>query len=200
MATEPQPIRAPSITAEVSAPRATSTSTWPTGSTRRAPLRFGFRDKPGRQADGDESNGQIHPEDRAPAETARERSADDRPNRQGQPGHRAPHPDGPRTGFGLLERVGDDRERHRVEHGCADSLESTERDQVADARSQAAEQRTEGENRHPHLENTPPPETVRHGTRQDQKAGDHERVGIDHPLQADEGGMEIVLEWRATTR
>ena len=58
------------------------------------------------------------------------------------------------------ERGGDDRHGHRVEHRAADGLHRPRRDQPADARRHAAQQRAEPEDAQADLEDPPPADPV----------------------------------------
>jgi hypothetical protein len=116
--------------------------------------------------------------------------ADTNPVRSGLPRRFA----GP---FGLVgERVGDDRHRHRVEHGPADGLQHAERDQPAQAGRQAAQPGTPGEDGQADQEGPATADPVGGRARQHQETGQHERVAVDGPLQSGDRGVQVPPDGR----
>ena len=57
-----------------------------------------------------------------------------------------------------------------------------------------AEERGEGEDAEPDREDAPPAEPVAERARGEQEGGEHQRVGVDDPLQAGEAGVEFPLD------
>ena len=138
----------------------------------------------------------VDPEDGAPAEAVDQGAAEDRAQRQRQAGHRAEHADGPGPLGRVGERGGDDRHRHRVEHRAPDGLQRTRRDQPADARRQAAQQRAEAEGGQADLEDAPAADPVGGGPGQHQEAGQHQGVRVNRPLQAGHRGVQVTPDRR----
>ncbi|GAA3028246.1 hypothetical protein GCM10020000_00930 [Streptomyces olivoverticillatus] len=75
-----------------------------------------------------------------------------------------------------------------------DGLHHAEEDQPLQAGRQAAQQRPEGEDDEPGLEDAPPPDPVGRGPGQHQQRGEDEGVGVDGPLQAGDRGTELLAD------
>ncbi len=120
---------------KVSRPSSTMTSSWPTGSGRRAAARA-TRARTARS-----STSAASPIGTLIQKIARQpigvdqRTADDRAEAEAQPDDAAPHADGAGALARFGEDVGDDRHRDGVEHRPADRLHRAERDQPAQARA-----------------------------------------------------------------
>jgi hypothetical protein len=76
----------------------------------------------------------------------------------------------------------------------AHRLERAEGDQGTQGRREATQQGTEREQPQPDLEHPAPAEPVGHRTREHQQAGDDQRVGVDHPLQATDRCVQRLLD------
>jgi len=131
-----------------------------------------------------------------PADGADEHAAEDRPQGQAQAEHRAPDAQGPGALAPVGDRIRDDRQGHRVEHGAAHGLHDPEQHEPSQAGGDTAQQRAEGEQAEPELEDPAPAEPVRGRAGEHQQAGQDERVGVDGPLQAADRGVQVSLDRR----
>ena len=61
---------------------------------------------------------------------------------------------------------------------------------------EAAQERAQCEQGHPHLEHATPAEAIRGGPAQHQEARDDDRVGIDHPLKPAERRSQVAADVR----
>ena len=144
---------------------------------------LGLRDEAPRERGRDQSDRHVHPEDRAPAARVDQRAAEHRAHRQADTDHSCPDADRLCALARVGEGVADDRHRHRVEHRAADGLHHAKDDQQLHGRGEAAQQRAEREQHQPELEDARASEAVGHRAREHQQAGEHQRVGVDRPLQ-----------------
>ena len=119
---------------------------------------------------------QPTPSTNSPSEDGAERQAD--------PHRGAPDADRLSPLTGIVEDVADDPHRHRVEHRAPHRLQHAEGDQQAERGGDAAQQRRDREDDEPRLEDAAAAEPVPGGPAEDQQAREHERVGVDDPLQA----------------
>ena len=180
-------------------PQSRETSTCPTGSTGRASAAFDSGTNRAASTMAITPNGQVHPEHRAPAEASRQRTTDHRPERQAMPAT------APQTPMARARALGSGNVLVMIESATGLSMDPPRAWRARNAirppmRGDAAQQRAEGKSDHADLEDAPPTKAVRHGTRQNREAGDDKRVGVDHPLQADDGGTQVVLGWTAAPR
>ena len=143
-----------------------------------------LRDKQRRQDDRHHSDRNVHQEHRSPADRVHQRATDHRSQREADPEHRAPDADRASALARVDEHVADDRHRDRVEHRAADRLQHSRRDQQLETRRQSAQQRAERERRQADLKDAPATDPVGGRSGQHQQAREHERVGVDRPLQA----------------
>ena len=192
---EPQPRLGPSMIAEVRLASMTMTSTWPTGSRRRG---RGARDSGTKRA---VSAIAARPMGMFTRNTARQLSPTSTPPRTGpsamlMPDDGAPDPDRLRPLARILERVADDRHRHRVEHRAGGALEHAEGDQPADARREAAGQRRGGEQREAELEHAGAAQAIRGRPAQHEQAREHHGVGGGRPLQRRDRRTEVAPDRR----
>ena len=93
------------------------------------------------------------------------------------------------------ERVEDDRERRRHDERRADAHHRAECDQLARVRRRLAAT-APAEYDEPDLERALPAEAVADRTRGQQQPGEHERVGVDDPLEVRAGRAEVALDRR----
>ncbi len=168
----------------------------PDGVGAAGPRGAGLGDVQGGHHDRDRHDRHVDPEDGAPVEGVDQGAAEDRAERERQAGHRAEHADGLGPFLRLREGGGDDRHRHRVEHGAADGLHGAGADEPADARRQAAQQRAEPERGETEQEDALAADPVGGGTGQQQEARQHQGVRVDRPLEAGHRGVQVVTDVR----
>ncbi len=121
---------------------------------------------------------------------------DDRPQRQADPDRSAPHADRLRALARVGEDVADDRHGDRIEHRSAHCLQHAKGDQQTEVRCDAAQQRSEREENQAQREHTLAAQTVAHRARQHQQARQHERIGVDRPLQARHRRVQLTPDRR----
>ncbi len=155
---------------------------------------FGFGDEFVGEEDGDEADGEVDPEDGAPADGLGEGSSDERADGEGDAGDGSPDADGAGSCLGVGKDVGDDGEGDGVEHGSAEALDGSKGDELVDGVGERAEKRPEAEGRQADEEAAAAAEAVGHGAGEHEEGGDDEGVGVEDPLQAGELGVEIVLD------
>ena len=89
-----------------------------------------------------------------------------------------------------------DGQAARGQQRPADALQGARRDQHPHVRGQAAEQRGEGEPHGADHEHPAPPVAVAERPAEQQQAGQRQRVGVHHPLQAGHPGVEVPPDGR----
>ena len=183
--------------ANVSDASPTITSSWPIGSSRRAVIGARLGHVQRGEQDRGEADRDVDEEHRPPAAGVDQRPADHGPERHAQPEHRAPQSDRHRPLAGVLERVADDRHRDRVEHRPAYRLHDTSRDQEPRASVPRPHSSDPSENT-----TSPTWKTRRRPIRSAvdpasmQQAREHQRVGVDRPLQPGERRVQVVMDRR----
>ncbi len=93
-----------------------------------------------------------------------------------------------------LERLCDQRQRGREHHRAAGALHGAGEVQRQRVPRQAACGRGQREHDQPGHEHAPAPEQVSQRAGRQQERGERERVGVDHPLQVGERGMQRALD------
>ena len=106
-----------------------------------------------------------------------------------------PGPDGA-TAFILRKRTTDDGETAGNEERRAESLKRPGSDQLADVPSKSARGRRRGEQRNADQKNAATAVVIAKRTADEQQRGEQKRVGFDHPLQVNGGGVEARLQRR----
>ena len=158
--------------------------------------RFRLRDESSRQDDRRDANGNVHPEDRAPADALHEDAANNRPEGHAETGHRSPDADRPSPLAGIAEGVTDDGHRHRVEHRASECLQHAECNKPCEVRGEAARERPEGEHAETDPENLATPDSVCGGTGEHEQARHDEGVDIDGPLQTGDRSVQLATDGR----
>ena len=138
----------------------------------------------------DHADRQVHEEDPPPVERGDKQPAQRRPGDGGHAGHRAPDAERGTAPF-RRERVRDDRQGLRHEHGGAEPLDRAERDQPARARGQAAGGRGGREHRDAAGEHDPWPDQVTKPACRDDQDRENQGVGVDHPQHVIERGVQV---------
>jgi len=95
-----------------------------------------------------------------------------------------------------VELLADQRQRGGEHAGAADPLQAPRQVEQGRVLGDPAEERGEGEDAEPDREDAPPAEPVAQRTGRQQEGGQHQRVGVDHPLQAGEAGVQFPLDVR----
>ena len=114
--------------------------------------------------DRDRDHRQVDEEHRAPPEMVEQVAADERPDRDAEPGHSRPDPDRAAP-LVVGKDVGQDRERRRHDERAAESLDRTCHDQRAGRTDQRAAERAEPEHDEPEEQRAAPPEPVAEAAR-----------------------------------
>ena len=149
---------------------------------RDVPGRFGLGDDGEGRDDPDRDHRDVDHEDGRPGEVLEQEAAQDRAGHDRQRRGSAPH--GDRLGpLPLVEDVGDDRERRGHCQRCAQTHEGAQGDELAGTAHQRRESRAESKEAHAHDQHPPPAESIGESAGHEQQTREHERVGIDHPLQ-----------------
>ena len=139
---------------------------------------------------------QVDPEHRAPLEVAQEEAARHRAERHGETGEAGPHGDRSAPLTRVAEDVGQDRQRGRHDQRPADAHERPAGHQLQGARRQRGRRRADGEQDDADLQGALAAEPVAEAARRQQQSGEHERVGIDDPLDLAVRGVEIADQRR----
>lgn len=98
--------------------------------------------------------------------------------------------------FALIEQHGEDRERRRKEHRCADAHERAQPDELRRRRREGSGERAASEHREAREEHRLAAVTIREPAAEQQQARDHNRVRVDDPLQIVNVGLQINREER----
>jgi hypothetical protein len=157
---------------------------------------FGLRHKERGKREREDTDGQVDPEDGPPTEGLGKCATEDGTEREGEAGDCSPDADSPGAGFGVMEGIGNDGERHGVEHGGAEPLHCAEGDECLDGGRGAAEDRTGGEQDEAGLKDPATPNAVRDGAGEHEEAGDDQGIGVEDPLELREAGTEVALNGR----
>ena len=149
-------------------------------------LGTGLRDQPVGRQQGDQPDGDVDQEDRAPTEAEeveRDQTAtDDLPGDRREPLDQALEAEGLRP-LGRRELDLDDGEDLRPHRGAAEALQQPGHDQSARARRRRAERGGDREAGDPELEHPAPAEDVAEAPAGDQRERVGEQVGRDDPLE-----------------
>jgi len=140
----------------------------------------GDKHRAGLQPDPEESSAQVY-------ETA---DRDRHPDRRSVDAHRHPA----LTAAGEL--LGDEGEGDREHDRAADALQAAGNVEEGRVGGDRAEQRGDGEDPQPDDEYAPAAEPVGQRPRGEDERGEREGVGVDHPLQVGEVGVQRALDLR----
>jgi hypothetical protein len=141
----------------------------------------------------------VDPEDPVPVDSFRDRAADDRPKGNREAGEAAVDAEDRCSPLGG-ERLRQDRQAQRQDHGAAEALDRACADQHRRARRESASRRRRGEQNESQTEESPPAETVAERGGADNSCGDGDVVGVDRPLQVREADVQRFLDARQRSR
>ena len=99
-----------------------------------------------------------------------------------------------------VELLADQRQRGREHPGAADALQPAGEVEQRRVAGDPAEERGEGEDPEADREDAAAPEPVAERAGGQQEGGEHQRVGVDDPLQAGEAGARVRAGCRAGRR
>ena len=143
---------------------------------------LGLREQhvPGDQRPGDDRD--VDEEHRTPPELLEQQTRCQRTDRRPPAGD--PGPDGDRLcPLASREHVGEDRQGRRHDERGTDPHHRPGGDQLARRVGEGAEQGSEGEDDEAELQRPLAPEAVTQRPGREQQAGEHQRIGVDDPLQ-----------------
>ena len=138
---------------------------------------------------------EVDEEDPAPAGPLRQCAADERADRDRRADRRAPDPErGP--ALAPVKLLREDGERDREHRRAAHALEAAGEVQEEGRGGRPAEGRGKREDADPRDEDPLAAEQVADRARAQGRACEQEGVGVDHPLEVGQGGMEVTLDAR----
>ena len=152
-----------------------------------------LRDPGHGDGEGEDADRDVDEEDPPPRETAREQAADDRADRDRETRRCT---EGAERDASVAALVGRGQQgQPGREHGCtADPLEPAGRDEQPDVLGRAAGHRAREEQRDADREDPAPAVEVGERPGGQQQGGEAECIGIHHPLQSRQSGVEITLD------
>jgi hypothetical protein len=148
------------------------------------------------ESGGGEADRHVDEEDPLPRERAGEDPAEQQAEGAAAGRDRTPDAERLRALGALGERRGDDRQRRRRDQRAAEALEAAGGDQHPGAGGEAVEQRGGREDEHAGDEQPAPADEVGGAAAEQQEPAEHQRVGVDHPLQVRRRELEVVLDRR----
>ena len=131
----------------------------------------------------EEDHGDVHEEDGSPVEVLEQHTAGQRPERDADPRGARPDRDRLLALHGLGEDVGDDRERRGEDQRGADPGHGAHGDERACGVDERGRGTPDAEHDEPEGEHPPSAEPVAEAPAREQEAGEHDRVGVDDPLE-----------------
>ena len=149
----------------------------------------GVRNEGERHRQHDHPDRHVDDEDPPPAGVGHQHAAQRRAGNGGQAGDGAPDAQGGAASIGR-ERGDDDGHRLRHQHGCADALHGSEGDQQRRVGRQPAGQAGQGEDHDSADEQVALAAQVAQPAGGDQQHGQHQDVGVDHPEDLVERGVQ----------
>ena len=145
------------------------------------------------QHDGDDPDRDVDEEDPFPAEVLGDQAADQRADRDGAADRRSP--DAERGGaVAAVELLPEQGERGGEHRRAADPLQPARQVEQGRVAGDAAEEGGEGEEAEPEREDAAAAQAVAERAGGEQEGGEHQRVGVDDPLQAGEARAEVPLD------
>src|SRR5262249_379691 len=153
-------------------------------------LRLGH--EPERGEEGEDADRYVDEEDPAPGERLGQRAAEHQADRRAA--DRRPDRECPGPLLPLVERRRDDRGRRRRDERCAEALERAEADQHPRSLRDPVQERRCGEDDEADQEEPLPSQKVASAAAEQEKAGEDERVRVDHPLEARLAEAEPALD------
>ena len=151
-----------------------------------------LRDEPEREHERGDADRDVDEEDPWPGEVLRQHAAENQADGGAADRDRCPDAQRPRALLALGERRGDDRKCGRRDQRRAETLQRTRTDEHALARGKSVEERRAREDYEPDQEDPLPAEQVAGAAAEQQKAAEHEGVGVDDPLQVALGQVEVL--------
>ena len=146
-----------------------------------------------------DADGDVDEEDPWPGEELREHPAENQADGGAADRDRCPDSQRPRAFLALGERRGDDRKCGRRDQCGAETLERTRTDEHALTRGKSVEERRAREDYEPDQEDSLPAKQVAGAAAEQQKAAEHEGIGVDDPLQvAPERWRSLWIDGSAT--
>ena len=172
------------------------TSSVPTKSSRGAcsSRELGTTSTHGDHRDHDDRH--VHQEDRPPPEVLEQEPADERADRHAEPRHAGPDADRPAPLARVGEDVRQDRQRGRHDERGAEALHPSQHDQRAGRADHRAAQRSAAEDHQADHEARLAAEPIAGVAADQQQAGEHDRVGVDDPLQLARRHVELAHQRR----
>jgi hypothetical protein len=142
----------------------------------------------------DSADGDVEYEHRPPAHRYDQQPAEDRARGRCDPRHRRPHADR----AGALRSIGIGRPQHRQrarhEQRHADALGDPGPDEEPDRGGGGTRRRRDREQAQAGEEDAPAPEPVAQRAPGEQQRREHQRVGVDHPLQPGDAALQLAPE------
>ena len=182
--------------AHISAIRPVPDSAAPAQSIRRAAASSdsGTTRRPSR--DRQHAQRHVDDEDRAPPEVVEQVAADDRAERDAEPGGRGPDADGRPPLALVLEHADQQRQRRGHDQRGARAHHRARRDQRPDAARVRRRRRGGAEHEQPGEQHAPASVAVAERPGEQQQPGERERVRVDHPLELAEVRVELAHQRR----
>ena len=150
----------------------------------------------GRDRRGDEPDRDVDPQHPLPAQSVRERAAEQHTRGAAAPGHGTPHAQRLVALGAVTEGGRHDRQRGGGEDRRPDALHGSRGDELAGVLGQAASQRRQREQHEARHEDDSPSQQVRHAPAQEQEATECEHVGVHNPRQVALGELQSAADRR----
>src|SRR2546421_9627631 len=122
-------------------------------------------------------------------------TAEKRPHRPGDRREARPCADSPASVL-MMKRRADNRKTARHEQRCADSLQSSRKNQLIDIRCKAAPHRCGGEKHDSGSEYPPSAINVAERSSNQYQRGEEESITLHNPLRVNHGGIQVSLQRR----
>ena len=151
---------------------------------------FGFRNQEGTGDDGNDDDEDIDQEDRAPPVVLEQPPADHRAQDDPESSHARPHRDRTAT-LSALEHIGHDGEGRRHYQRTPDAHHGPRPDQGIGRVGEGRRHRAQPEDDQTNGQRQLAAEAITQSAHGEQQAGEHQDVGVDHPLQLARGRPEL---------
>ncbi len=153
-----------------------------------------LRQHPGRDDQRGQAEGHVEPEDPPPAPRPDQRPAQDRPEREREPGYRGPYPEGAVAAALVRVELPDHRQRAGLARRRPQPHDRACRDQHPGARRDRCQRRARavdaGSDQHDLLA----AELIAQHPEGQHEAGERQGVGPDHPLERGDAGVQVRLD------
>lgn len=156
----------------------------------------GFLDAPQAQGERQQAERQVDQEDALPAGVLHQQAAEQRAEDQRQRAEGGPAADHLGALAGIVESLGKDRQRAGYQQRPGDALDRASEQQQRQRGGQRAEQRTEAEQADPEQPGELATVAVAQRSGRQHEGAQAQRIGVDHPLQAGQVGIQGVLQRR----